>query len=198
MDIQKKDPTGYIAFIFGMQLIMSGVVFGGMLKGECTLYFGLLCLALFPLYLRAGKDYMDSGDTMNSALYYMFGTLFGGVMGLVYIAQFFDSIFQWGFEYNFIGVIVLISAIYLIPVVLMCVYIPWTEFATWLLIDVMLLAWGLSGFVGEGAAYMLYTITIWLCIICGVLLLYMSLVSVFKAMGVNLPVGKAIKSFPEQ
>ena len=119
-------------------------------------------------------------------------------MGLCYIAQFMDSIYQWGLEYNFIGSLVLIGGIYLIPIVVMSAYTPWTKSFTWLLVDVLMLAWGVSGFVGETVGYICYMITVPLCLTVGILVLYMSLVAIFKSMGVNLPVGKPIMKYPVQ
>ena len=149
----KKDPTGYITFVFGIQMIMSWFSMSGIFTGDSYLYYGLFCLACFPVYMQAGKDYMKLGDVMNSTLYYIFGTLFAGTMGLCYIAQFFDGIYHWGLEYNFIGAMTLVGGIYLIPIVFMSVYLPWTEFATWLCVTVMMLVMGLSGFVGEALGY---------------------------------------------
>lgn len=194
----KRDPTGYASFVFAAELIMCWFMFNGIFTGDSYLYFGLVCIVCFPVYFQAGKDYMAMGDVFNASLYYIFGTLFGGGMGLCYVAQFLDGIFNWGLEYNFLSTLVLISSIYLIPLVLMGVYTPWSEFLTWLLVDVMMLTWGLTGYVGEFWSGVCFMICVWLCLITGIMLLYMSLVAIFKSMGINLPVGKPILQYQQK
>ena len=194
----KKDPTSYATFIFAAELLITWACFSGIFTGECYLYLGLFCLACFPVYFQAAKDYMAIGDLFNATLYHAFGFMFGIFMGPCYVAQFLDGIFGWGLEYNFVSTVVLIGAVYLIPIVISALYTPWSEFLTWLLVDVVMLAWGVSGYVGEALGGICFMVCIWLCLVSGILLLYMSLVAVMKPMGINLPVGKPILQYSQQ
>lgn len=195
---KQKNPTAYITFLFGTQMLLCGMILAGMFQGNSDLYYGIYNLACFPVYLQAGKDYMEMGDTLSAALYYMFGTVFAGAMGAIYIAQYFGGVYGWNLEYNFMGAFVLMAGVYLIPIVISAMYMPWTEFLTWLIVDLLCLAMGIMGFVGGALGGILYMAATAFSFISGTLLLYMSIVAVFRAIGMTLPVGKPILKFPEQ
>ena len=198
MEQKKYNPTGFIAFIFSTQMLLSWFSMQGIFIGDSTLFNGLYSLVCFPLYLIAAKAYAESGDHFSANLYNLFGGVFGGGLGVIYVAQFFDGRFGFGLEMNFVGTLTLLGAIVLLPLMLPSLYLPWTEFATWFLLDIWMFMMGIMGFVGESAGYTLYSISLPILLIVGALLMYMSVSELLKSCGMKgLPVGRPLMKFPE-
>ena len=159
------------------------------------IFHGLVSLTCFPLYVIGGILLCKRGEAYMGNLYMLFGALFGGMMGLVYIAYFFDGIFGWGLEYAFLGIPTLLAAIVFSPSLILYRFAPSFEFATWVIVTFWLFISGVESFAG---GYSLFVINKWCALISGLCVSYLCAHELLRLAGSSgLPMGKPLFHLPK-
>lgn len=186
------DPGNWFWFVFAITCYLTMASYLGMFQGDNSIVMGIICIATYPLYLIAGKYYVEAGNGMIAMYCYAFGMLFGGLWGA---ASTITSLFQLQgifFDYAIQGVIFLAGGIYLAITIPSMVYADKVNLITWTFCTVWCVCGGLS-YLGV-LADLMYMLSVVGCGITTIGVTYMmldALLATFYYM--HLPMGKPIK-----
>ena len=97
------DPGGALLFIFSMEVISFWATYLGSFGEGTYLILGCLMLAVYPVYLIGAVLYYKRDDAYMGNCYLIFGSLFGGIFGLVYIALHFGMLFNWNMNISILA-----------------------------------------------------------------------------------------------
>ena len=184
-----SNPGGWLSFIFGMSVLVTWATFQGLFQREVYLLSGCMMLATFPLYIVGAGVYAKIGEALISSMYYIFGTLFGGIFGLSYIALFFGYLKEWNLDETVLALPMIIGGIFILPSVMSLRHYAIVPFITYLIVAIWLIVGGLSMF-GIGG-YFLYLINTYCALVVGVLVIYLGMGEVQASAGLKeFPIGK--------
>lgn len=82
------DPAATLLFLFSISSFTTCGIYAGVFTGEANLFNGILMLVSFPVYMLGGIIYTRMGDTYSANIWFIFGFIFGGLMGLGNVIEF--------------------------------------------------------------------------------------------------------------
>lgn len=94
-NIKIGDPAPALTFIFTMLTMCIWGVYAGIYTGPTSLALGLVQLSTFIPYLICSIFFYVRGETMMGSICLIFATLFGGVGGLLSIAEGIAQIYEF-------------------------------------------------------------------------------------------------------
>lgn len=116
--IKFGDPGPALTFIFTMLTMCIWGVYAGIYTGPTSLALGLGQLACFIPYLICSVVFYLRGETMMASICLIFATLFGGVGGLLSIAEGISQIYGFGMSSQLGAIPFFWGAVSLVPLLI--------------------------------------------------------------------------------
>ena len=111
------DPGPALTFIFSMLAICFWGNAQGLYSGESILAIGIVQLACYVPYMICSVMYYLRGDTLNSAIFMIFSTLFGGVGGGINLAIGIGQLYGFSVPSEIIVIPFFCSGIAVVPMI---------------------------------------------------------------------------------
>ncbi|MEG0377540.1 MAG: hypothetical protein RR614_03585 [Eubacterium sp.] len=186
---QTATPMSALLFMFSTSCFILWGLYQGIFSGEIRLLYGLIALAMYPVYMIGGIWLLRKNESYSANLFFIFGVLFTGMMAFSNIAMFFSDQFGWGYDRSILAIPLLISGIGVTPSMIPYRFAPAIPFLTWSIACIWLMTSALE-MLGVPALMLVNQI---LAFVVGAGVLYMMIDELLKSIGEKgLPLGKPL------
>ena len=185
------DPGGALLFIFSMEVISFWATYLGSFGEGTYLILGCLMLAVYPVYLIGAVLYYKRDDAYMGNCYLIFGSLFGGIFGLVYIALHFGMLFNWNMNISILSLPMFWGSLAVFAMLKPMLGGPALPLFIYTVAAVWLMTYGLE-LLAVGMPF-IYTIDQWLSLIVGIGTAYLFINDLLVSGGSKgLPMGPTV------
>lgn len=183
------NPSSALLFMFSAEVFITWGIYQNIFEGDVYLVYGIILLASFPMYILGGYMLAKRNEDFLANLYFIFGVLFGGMMGMSYIALFFGYQFGLNLSENMLSIPLIIGGIGALITMIPYRFASWVPFLTWSIACIWLITSGIEIY----GIHSLFTVNKYLGFLVGIGVAYLMVHELLLTLGVKgLPQGAPI------